>query len=87
MLRGRRREAGIVEDKVRGYCLRNGDVFTISSDLLIYILSQSNFEHLFLPIRRYRRAVWYKPRTWFREWFDIRFVENNDGGIVEDGIR
>lgn len=63
----------------RTYQLKSGDVFTISgSKALIYAMSKSNFYHMFLPVRCYRRWVWYKPKTWFQIWYDIMYVENGE---------
>ncbi len=61
---------------VRGYQLHNGDVFTVTSKRLFDVLFRSSAHHIFVPIRRYKKVVWYKPSTWFRVLWDIEYIEN-----------
>lgn len=64
------------KDVVRGYQLHNGDVFTVTTKRLFDVVSRSNAHHIFLPIKRYKKVVWYKPSTWFRILWDIEYIES-----------
>lgn len=74
---------------IRAYAIRNGDIFTIEDKRIIEVLSQSNSHHIFLPLRRYKKVVWYRPWTWFRRFWDVKYIEyveedeGNAGDLAE----
>ena len=57
------------------YNLKNGDIFTTSSKRLFDILSMSNQYYIFKPLKHYKKIIWYKPKTWFREIWEIQYIE------------
>lgn len=61
--------------RLRGYQLHSGDIFTISLKQLYDVCSYSNCHYMLVPVRRYKKIVWYKPTTWFRILVDIKFLE------------
>lgn len=64
---------------VRACALRNGDIFTIDDKCVFEVLRYSNSYRIFLPLRRYRKIIWYRPWTWFRRFWDIQYIEFNEG--------
>lgn len=56
---------------VRAYKLASGDVFSISENQAFEVMSRNSYGYMFIPIKRYRRVVWYKPSTWFRWLWQI----------------
>lgn len=68
---------------VRGYQLKDGDVFTVCSKNLFSVISRSNMYHIFVPIREYKKIVWYKPCTWFRVLWDIKYIEWKEHGNMD----
>lgn len=76
---------------LRAYKLRSGDIFTIADDRILEALCQSNSHHIFFPLRRYRKVIWYRPWTWFRRFWDIQYIEfrgevdSNVGDVAETG--
>mgnify|MGYP004659785627 CR=1 FL=1 len=73
-----------VPQPVRAYAPRNGDIFTIDDRHVLEVLRHSNSHHIFLPLRRYRKVIWYRPWTWFRRFWDIQYIEFEEGG-EDDG--
>lgn len=57
------------------YNLKNGDIFTTSSKKIFDILSMSNQYYIFKPLKHYKKIIWYKPKTWFREIWEIQYIE------------
>ena len=84
--RGKRAE---ILQPLRAYELRSGDIFTIEDRHVLEALCHSNSRHIFLPLRRYRKVIWYRPRTWFRRFWDIQYIEfreeadGNAGDLAE----
>lgn len=60
---------------VRGYRLTNGDVFTVDSRRLFDVFTMNNSCYFFCPMRKYKKSIWYKPSTWFRELWEIKYIE------------
>lgn len=81
----------ICKDRFRGYELRNGDEFTVSlsSDLkeIMHMMQITDSTHKFMPIKIFRRVIWYKPRTWFRKYITVRFVEFESKTTVNENSK
>lgn len=56
---------------VRAYKLQNRDVFSISENKAFEVMSINNMNCKFIPLKRYKRIIWYKPSTWFRWLWQI----------------
>ena len=57
------------------YKLQHGDIFTIYGNKeLLSTLQNSNKFWLFIPLRYYRKFIWNKPSTWFKTFWDVKFV-------------
>ena len=75
--RGKRAE---ILQPLRSYELRSGDIFTIEDRHVLEALCHNNSYHIFLPLRRYRKVIWYRPWTWFRRFWDVQYIEFKEGG-------
>lgn len=65
-------------NNVRVFKLKNRDVFTITTKRLFEVCSMSNLNHIFVPIKIYKKIVWYNPKTWFRTLCQIEYIENEE---------
>lgn len=65
--------------RIRSYALNNGDEFTISIDRnlteVLAMMRLSTKNCMFYPLKIFKRVIWYKPRTWFKKYMTVRYVE------------
>lgn len=82
-------------DKVRGYTLHSGDEFEMrltraNLNELLRASTELNELSGFYIVKIFRAAVWYDPRTWFKQFMRVRYeayrcatAEENFPGVFE----
>lgn len=81
-------------DKVRGYTLRSGDEFEMgltraNLNELLRASTELNELSSFYIVKIFRAAIWYDPRTWFKQFMRVRYeayqyaTEENFPGMFE----
>ncbi len=62
-------------DKVRGYTLHPGDEFELrlTRANLNELLRVSTALNRFYVVKVFRAAIWYDPRTWFKQFMRVRY--------------
>ena len=53
---------------MRLYELNHGDILCVSSKVMAEMAEMNDGQNLFVPLRRFRHVVWYKPSTWRWRW-------------------
>lgn len=61
------------KDSVRLYGPHNGDIFSILEKHAFAVMSKNGTDSMFIPIKRYKKIIWYKPSTWFRWFWQIEY--------------
>lgn len=61
------------KNSVKLYAPHNGDIFSISEKNAFEVMSNNNCKCLFIPLKRYKKVIWYKPSTWFRWLWQIEY--------------
>lgn len=65
-------------DKVRGYTLHSGDEFEMgltraNLNELLRASTELNELSRFYVVKVFRTAIWYDPRTWFKQFMRVRY--------------
>ena len=60
---------------IRAHRLSNGDIFTIDAKYFMDVFTKSNQYHVFMPRRVFKKVIWYKPKTWFRKYIEIEYID------------
>ncbi len=62
-------------DKVRGYTLHSGDEFELGLTManLNELLRAETDLNRFYIVKVFRAAIWYDPRTWFKQFMRVRY--------------
>jgi hypothetical protein len=61
------------KNNVRVYKLQSGDVFSILEKNAFDAMSNNGCGYMLVPIKRYKKVIWYKPSTWFRWIWQIEY--------------